>query len=470
MSVPDPAKMEEVKYAAEVAAAASAVTEMHIGKLASSVAEAVTQSIRNDLSTLGTIDKYAGRLIENHTKASQEPGTTHNLVEWLQSIEERTASNFDDNGRLRAAEKFSIGTGQIAVNNAVLALKGANDWTKFKVELSKFLGGDITTSRRYRTSIYESKIKQGESIDDFHMRLTTISLRWRTTEEGVDSEAYNLHVDALLAAMPSVFKFRLEQTDLKDPQKVVDKAVRYLSAHPSAKLNYGSEAKTQHEVIELNNISGRRLSCYRCKGPHIYIECPRQLQKCGECFTKGHISEECHLRCDVCYGVGHLGRYCSRNRQRRAYSSDRSQGSSAGGGECPPLSMPETAAEMSPHAAPLAPTCVIPDRFRARQGTTGRAPGNSSGTKDNNGATTGVDRTTTIDMMKVIALMTQMTEIMEIESDFPQIAEVVIEAEGIMETILTRRIGEETYAINVVGGRSARWTPTQTTHGGRRIV
>ena len=65
----------------------------------------MSEAKRNNLDDLAGIRTYAGKVIEGHTKPSSDSNVTHDLDDWLTSIDQGTSVGFDDVGRIKAAGK-----------------------------------------------------------------------------------------------------------------------------------------------------------------------------------------------------------------------------------------------------------------------------------------------------------------------------------------------------------------------------
>lgn len=306
---------------AAAAAAAAQANQRQLELLLEGLSTSLKEVKRNNLEDLAGIRLFAGKVIEGHTKPSSDSSLTYDLSDWLVSINQRTSVGFDDVGRIKAAEKFSTGTGRSAVQSVLWKLQDNLNWDSFQTEL-KALFGTKQDVREYRTKLHSSVLHHGESFLDFYIRLSDLANRWISRERDHQDEAHRLVVDAMMRALPQVFKYRLADGDYDKPTEVLRKALMYLEGHPQAKLNYG---RREPEAL-VNAAVARRDHCYRCGGNHSFVECPRQLLQCGKCNRRGHRESECGVKCFNCGNLGHLARNCRsgpRPLQARPPSADR---------------------------------------------------------------------------------------------------------------------------------------------------
>ena len=309
------------KFTPEAAAAAAEANAKQIELLCQHLSRTLIENQRNDVKSLVGIPVYHGIAVEGHSNPRHDANITYDVVEWLAAITRRTQSGFDDLGRIQAAEKFSTGSGLRAVQAVSHELGDNLTWTAFENKLKEWMGQPLNVLK-YRTALHEAVLHRGESLHDFYIRLADIASKWVAVSSNDKIESQKLITDALIKAMPPQFKYKLVPDDYDKSANVLKKATEYLETHPKAKLNDNHQSPTH--LVAAINATHYSIQCYRCNGPHSFVECPRQLMQCSRCGSAGHIAKECDQR--VVYAPHSRGR----PGLRRAISHDAFRGRSYG--------------------------------------------------------------------------------------------------------------------------------------------
>lgn len=228
----------------DVEAGASGRSEEETRVSKTDLASIISQNTRNNYSRVHGLKYYAG----GHEKDPNDPTKPclKSISKWLRDIDALTADNWTDLGKIQLAKQHALGAAFDLI--CVTVDNEGNKWEKVKERLKDVFPDEKTFFER-KAELAASRRQTGETMPDFWVRLQ--KLHSALVKEQPESKRA-LQDDMLISyftALPKHFQSSLTEEDMKKPDVVYAKSLKFIRNNPQLKLTQEDLIKEKRQVV-----------------------------------------------------------------------------------------------------------------------------------------------------------------------------------------------------------------------------